>query len=183
MSELPTIQTKRLLLRPFTLDHAPDTQRLAGDREVAATTLTIPHPYPDGAAQTWIATHAGRYQRGEALPLAITRRMEGDLVGAIGLDISRVHAHAELGYWIAREHWGNGFATEAAAAVVAYGFGELGLERIHAHYMHGNPASGRVLAKIGMREEGRLRRHICKWGVFVDMVWCGMLKDEEPTGA
>jgi len=74
------------------------------------------------------------------------------------------HRRAELGYWIGVPYWGKGYATEAARSVVNYGFSTLELHRIFASHVPANPASGRVLTKIGMRHEGRLLGHILKWG-------------------
>jgi len=92
------------------------------------------------------------------------------------------HRRAELGYWVGVPYWGNGYATEAARAVVKYGFGTLGLHRIFASHFANNPASARVLRKIGMRYEGRLRGHVLKWGEFLDLEMYGMLaSDAEHT--
>ena len=183
MDAAVTIETPRLILRRFTPDDAAALEPLVSAREIAATTLNIPHPYPPGAASAWIGRHDKLYETGTGMPLAITRRAEGDLVGGIDLEIKAEHAHAELGYWIGLPFQGNGYATEAAAAVVAHGFDVLGLERIHAHYFRGNPASGRVLAKVGMQVEGELRRHIRKWDAFVDIIMCGILRDDpRPPG-
>jgi ribosomal-protein-alanine N-acetyltransferase len=90
-----TVVTERLRLRPFHRGDAPDVQRLAGAREIAAGTLTIPHPYPDGAAEAWIATHG---KNADAVHMAIDRLDDGALVGAIGLGHERDHKRAELGY-------------------------------------------------------------------------------------
>ncbi len=180
---LPTLQTPRLILRPFTATDAPRVQQLAGAREIADTTSTIPHPYPDGVAEQWIATHAENFQRGKGLTFAITLA-DGELVGAISLtSISREHGRAELGYWVGVPYWNKGYCTEAAAAVVAYGLDVLGLHRITAHYFARNVASGRVLAKIGMIREGVLRQHARKWDRFEDLVACALLhSDPRPAG-
>jgi ribosomal-protein-alanine N-acetyltransferase len=176
MTQLPTIETERLVLRPFTLADAPAVQRLAGERDIASTTLSIPHPYPDEAAKQWIGKHQDAFSRGEALDLAVTRRSDGALVGAIGLRIEPEHARAELGYWIGKPYWGRGYCTEAAAAVVRYGFDALELNRIHACHLLRNPASGRVMQKIGMVHEGCLRGHVRKWGQFEDLALYGILR-------
>ncbi|MGE5176133.1 MAG: GNAT family N-acetyltransferase [Hyphomicrobiales bacterium] len=170
-----TLKTARLLLRPFSLADAPEVRRLAGDRANADTTLAIPHPYPEGAAEEWIATHAPRFADGTLANFAVTRAADGVLLGAIGLMIVPDHARAEVGYWIGVPYWGQGVATEAARAVLDYGFDGLGLHRIQAHYLTRNPASGRVLAKIGMRPEGIRRHAIRKWGVFEDLAACALL--------
>jgi len=178
MPERPTLTTARLVLRPLTMADAPDVQRLAGEREVASTTLNIPHPYEPGMAEQWIGTHQEAYERGELVNFAIVRRADNTLMGCIGLRINQYHAHAELGYWIGVPFWSQGYCTEAARAVVHYGFEVLRLHRIHASYMTRNPASGRVMQKIGMTYEGCLRQHVQKWGVFEDLATYGILQSE-----
>lgn len=173
----PRLETTRLVLRAFELTDASRVQLLAGDRAVAATTARIPHPYPDGEAERWIATHAIAFAEGRGLNLAIVRRADGPLVGSIGLEIQPWHARAEVGYWIGREFWGQGYATEALRAVLAYGFGR-GLRRIWAEHFATNPASGRVLQKAGMRHEGTLRQHMLKWGEPMDCEVYGLLAEE-----
>ena len=91
------------------------------------------------------------------------------LVGAISLRLELGHERAELGYWIGVPYWGRGYATEAAGAMVGYGFNELGLNRIHARHLARNPASGRVLEKAGLTHEGFHRAHILKNGRFEDI--------------
>jgi RimJ/RimL family protein N-acetyltransferase len=175
MNEQPTITTERLILRPFALADAANVQRLAGDRAVADTTQAIPHPYKDGMAEEWIATHQPRFAKGEHAVFAVTLKADGSHIGAVGLTIDPQHSRAELGYWVGKAYWKQGYCTEAAAAVVRYGFDGLGLHRIYAHHLSRNPASGRVMAKIGMQHEGTLRQHVTKWGVFEDVEVWGVL--------
>lgn len=177
-TELPTLLTERLRLRPFRLSDADDVQRLAGDREIAANTMLIPHPYEDGVAEAWIKTHADRCATGTGLSLAIEQRESGTLVGAIGLEFHPSDRNAELGYWIGRPFWGHGYCTEAARTMLAYGFQTCQLHRIHAKHYTRNPASGRVMEKIGMRREGILRGHALKWGEFEDLAVYGILHSE-----
>jgi len=164
----PTLQTANLILRPFVSTDAAEIQRLCGAREIAYNTLLIPHPYPDGAAEAWIATHERSFESGEAFNYAITLRENGALAGGIGLRIAREADRAEIGYWIGVPYWGRGIATEAGKAVVDYAFESLGMNRVHAEHFSRNPASGRVLQKIGMRHEGTLRQLYKKWGEYVD---------------
>jgi ribosomal-protein-alanine N-acetyltransferase len=174
---LPTLRTERLLLRGFTLADAPRVQALAGAREVAATTLTVPHPYEDGIAEAWIANHAAVWEARRNLPLAVTTAADG-VVGCVSLSLVPEHRHGEIGYWIGLPYWNRGYVTEAARAVLAYGFGELGLHRIVARHFGGNPASGQVMRKLGMRHEGTMRGHMFKWGRFEDVEFYGILEDE-----
>lgn len=176
MIVVPTLRTGRLVLRPFVVADGPEVERLAGDREVARCLPTIPHPYPPGAAAEWIAKHPGRAERGEGFDLAVT--LEDALIGAVGLTVHERHGSAELGYWLGRAWWGRGFATEAAAAVLAHGFEVLELQRIYAHHLARNPASGGVLAKVGMKREGTRRRHLRVHGELDDVVDYGLLREE-----
>ena len=178
MTQRPTLLTTRLVLRPFAPQDAPRVQQLAGAAEIASTTLNIPHPYQDGMAEAWIATHPPQFQEGKQVTWAVTLRETGELVGAMGLALNPEHRKGELGYWIGVPYWGQGYCTEAAHAVVAYGFWKLGLNRILARHFARNPASGRVMQKIGMKQEGLLRQDVVKWGAYEDMVCYGLLRDE-----
>jgi RimJ/RimL family protein N-acetyltransferase len=178
MRKQPTLITQRLILRPFSLEDAAAVQQLAGAREIAATTLHIPHPYEDGMAETWIQAHSPSFENGTGATFAVVLRVNRALCGAIGLAIERRHSRAELGYWIGVPYWDQGYATEAARAVVRYAFASLALHRVHAMHMRHNPASGRVLQKIGMTWEGRLRQHVLKWGQFQDLEIYGLLRSE-----
>lgn len=174
----PIIRTDRLILRPFELSDAKSVQRLAGDPAVAATTLNIPHPYEDGVAEQWIEGMQKRFEQGKRVEFAVTHIDENYLIGAVGLVLNHLHKHAELGYWIGKPYWDNGYATEAAVSLVRYGFEELNLNRIYAQYFLRNPASGKVLQKIGMQQEGILRQHIYKFGEFEDVHIYAILRTE-----
>ena len=171
---LPVLVTPRLRLRPYGPADAGDVQRLAGAKAVADTTLLIPHPYPDGAAEAWISTHPAKWAAHEELVLAITLPATGELVGSIGLVLTATKAQAELGYWIGVPYWNRGFATEAVQEVLDFGFGTLELTRIQAHHLAHNPASGRVMAKAGLRREGFGAQTLLKDGRLHDVVFHGM---------
>ena len=178
MSELPTLRSERLVLRPFRLSDARRVQKLAGAKEIAATTLNIAHPYEDGLAEEWISGLQKSFNEDKKCTLAICLN-DGDLlVGAIDLTIFRSHEKASLGYWVGRDYWGRGYCTEAARMMVKFGFENLGLSRIFATHLEHNPASGRVMEKLGMKREGVLRKHVKKWGKYYDLVYYGILKSE-----
>ena len=168
------IETARLQLRPWTESDIPELVPLIGEREVAANTLRIPYPYEEKHAREYLATVADDND----LRLGIRLRKDGTLVGGIGLHPDSGHNRAELGYWLGVRHWGNGYATEAAKAVVRYGFEQVKLNRIFAGHFGNNPASGNVLRKIGMRHEGCMRQHILKWGGYVDLEIYAILREE-----
>jgi RimJ/RimL family protein N-acetyltransferase len=178
MAEL-ILETARLRLRPITLQDAPEAARIAGRREIADTMISIPHPFSESQAQDWIARQIRADESPGQLVFAVTRRTDSQLIGTVALrDIHYEHAQAELGFWIAVDLWGRGFATEAAGAVVAHAFLALGLNRVCAHHLVRNPASGRVLEKLGMRREGVLRQRVRKWGVFEDVVILAVLRED-----
>ena len=174
------LKTERLLLRPLCRADIPALLPLIGAREVAATTLRIPHPYTQEDAEKFLDYSEGVWQKAEGARFGVFRREEERLCGGIGLHTTREHNHAELGYWIGVPFWGNGYCTEAAREVLKYGFGTLKLNRIHSGHFSNNPASGRILQKIGMKHEGTLRRHILKWGEYLDVELYSLLASEQP---
>jgi RimJ/RimL family protein N-acetyltransferase len=172
----PELFSTRLRLRSLVASDAGDVQRLAGDFAVADTTLSIPHPYPDGVAESWIASL--NTSDGDQVTYALLERSSGALIGAMGLSVNMSHERGELGYWVGKSLWNRGYATEAARVVVAYAFETLGLRRVHARHFARNPASGRVMEKIGMRHEGMMRQHLRRWERFEDVVLYGILREE-----
>lgn len=129
-------------------------------------------------AESWIATHQPKFDAHELVTFALALREDDRLVGAISLKLNRDFDWAELGYWIGRPYWNRGYWTEAATAAIAYGFESLGLNRIHANHLARNPASGRVMQKVGMTREGFARQHTKKWGRYEDLVSYGLLRED-----
>ncbi|MCA9291790.1 MAG: GNAT family N-acetyltransferase [Phycisphaerales bacterium] len=172
------LDTARLRLRPFAAADAPAVQTYCAEVEIARTTLAIPHPYEAGLAAAWIAGHAERRGSGAGWIFAMTTRDDEALVGAIDLRIEAEHARAELGYVVYTPFWNRGYATEAARAIIRFGFDTLALNRIDAHHFVTNPASGRVLEKAGMSFEGVLRQRIRKWGEFIDVRQYAILRSD-----
>lgn len=170
----PTLRTARLRLRPFEATDAPAVEALCGAYEIALNTLVIPHPYPAGAAAEWIARHQEDFDQNRIVHFALD---DGQLVGAMAL-VTKEEGISEIGYWVGVPFWGRGYASEAAAEVVRYGFEERGLQRIFAMHFDRNPASGRVLQNAGMQYEGTLRKHVKKWDEYVDLVCYGILREE-----
>jgi RimJ/RimL family protein N-acetyltransferase len=175
------IQTARLTLRRFRVADGEVVERLLNDREIASNTRSIDYPYPKGAASIWIDSQFSKWESGDCSAFAICQRQTDQLIGGIGLEIEKSNHNAELGYWLGREFWNQGYCTEAARVILDHGFDQLGLHRIHCHYLTRNPASGRVMEKIGMKREGLLRGHARKWGVFEDVVIYGMLATDPRT--
>lgn len=177
------IHTERLKLRAFIASDAHDIIRLAGDREVASTTRFIPHPYELPVAQQWLASLPLLHEQGTLLNFGITLAATGELIGSISLIINATDRHAELSYWIGKPYWNKGYATESGRAILRHAFENLRLHRVYAQHMARNPASGRVLKKLGMTQEGMFREHRYKWGVYEDLLVCGMTEKEWGVGS
>jgi [ribosomal protein S5]-alanine N-acetyltransferase len=172
------LRTRRLLLRSIERGDIPAIVCLAGAREIATTTAKIPHPYTENDAQSFLAHAEEDFREGRSVTFVVTILPGGELCGAVGLVITPEHERAELGYWMGVPYWGQGFATEAATAVVAFGFETLRLNRIHASHFVGNTASQRVLEKIGMRHEGTTRLRVRKWNQSIEVEIYGLLASE-----
>jgi [ribosomal protein S5]-alanine N-acetyltransferase len=176
---IPTLETERLKLRAFTLEDADVFERLVAPREVTDGTLSFPHPVPEGWGLERINRMLESRASGEHIEFAIRLLETDELIGGIGLSITARHKRSSLGYWLGVEHWGKGYATEAARAVLRYGFEVLNLHRIEAGHYPRNPASGRVLTKIGMQREGVLRAHLLKGDTFEDDVIYAILSTDD----
>jgi RimJ/RimL family protein N-acetyltransferase len=172
---IPTLETERLRLRAFTLEDADVFERLVRPREVTDGTLSFPHPVPEGWGVERINRMLERLASGEHVEFAVCSRSTGELIGGIGMSITARHRRGHLGYWLGVDHWGKGYATEAARAVLRYGFDVLNLHRIEAGHYPRNAASGRVLTKIGMQREGVMRGDLLKGDVFEDTVMYAIL--------
>ncbi|WP_156839447.1 GNAT family N-acetyltransferase [Novosphingobium aquimarinum] len=141
------LRTARLRLRVPVTDDIAAILAIAGDFEIARRVARVPHPYTEVDARFFLDAIVP--------PDCVWAVTTGDplaVIGMIGLHLDRETGKAELGYYFARDCWGRGYATEAASAVAAYGIGLLGPGTLMAGYFTDNPASGRVLAKIGFVE-------------------------------
>lgn len=175
---IPTVATERLSLRPFAAVDADDVVALAGDAEVARYLIHVPHPYPPELATSWIASHAETWLAGGGPTWAITRAADRALLGSISLVWTPRHARAELGYWLGRAHWHQGYAVEAGRAVIQWAFDHLDVGRVHAQHLGGNDRSARVLLALGLRPEGVRRQHLRKGGVLHDIHLYGRLRTD-----
>lgn len=172
------LETDRLILRPFELRDAPMISELAGHADVAATTLNMPHPYPEAAAESFIQSLRDRAADDPNITLAIVRKIDDQFMGGISMRPVAQFDHADIGYWIGVPYWNQGYASEAARRIIDYGFAELGLHRIYAAYFVHNLASRRVMEKAGMTYEGTLRQHVKRFDQYHDLGYCGILRDE-----
>ncbi|TFB22165.1 N-acetyltransferase [Filobacillus milosensis] len=175
---MPIIDSERILLRPFTLKDAPRVVELAGDKRVAETTLTIPHPYYEHSAIDWINTHQERAEQNECLIFAIEEKNNHELIGAVTLRLDDAHRRGELAYWLGVPYWGRGYVSESIKVVIEFGFNELELNRIYATVMKKNLGSIKVLRKNGFRYEGTFPQHDYKWGTYEDVDCYGLLRED-----
>ena len=154
-------RTERLLLRPGWAEDAPELARAIADEQVVRNLATAPWPYRQEDAEAFLAA-----PRDPVMPsFLITERTDGAprIVGSCGLG-RRPSGAVEMGYWIGRQHWGKGFATEASRALIEIAKA-LKLPRLEASHFLDNPASGRVLEKLGFVATGMsAERYSCARG-------------------
>lgn len=146
------IETERLVLRPYAEGDLPRQVELANDEKVLRMTGSMPYPYTEADARKWLQTHADDIAKGTHYPFAICDPEQG-LIGYVGLFL-RDNGLYELGYWIAREWWGKGVASESCAAALQWAREKLGLRVAQAKVFTDNPASVRVLEKLGFLRTG-----------------------------
>lgn len=152
------IRTSRLLLRPPWPEDAAAITAGISDWDVVRMLAHAPHPYTQADAMDFIT----RVSDGDPHPVFVILGREGDdapLVGGIGLHRDEAAGAYELGYWLARSAWGRGYATEAARAVLELAFEGLRLPRVIAGHYLDNPASGRVLEKLGFTPVETVKRY------------------------
>lgn len=146
---IPVLATERLILRAPCFEDARTIAALANDRRIAENTLRIPHPYGLADAQSFIT--AANASDGEIVFLIATRG--GTVIGGCG--IARFGEEPpEIGYWLGVPFWGQGYATEAARAVIDHAFDDLGYDALAGGARVSNPASRRVLEKCGFQWTG-----------------------------
>jgi RimJ/RimL family protein N-acetyltransferase len=176
------LEGARVLLREHASEDLSAVLEYASDPTVAryvpweANTEVMARGFLEGAIGA-----AGRLPR-MSYALAIVDRATDELFGAARIGVeSEVHRRADIGYVLRRDRWGRGYATEAAQLLVDFGFKDLGLYRIWATSHPDNPASSRVLEKIGMAFEGRIRGHMFVKGAWRDSLAYAILEPEWRT--
>jgi RimJ/RimL family protein N-acetyltransferase len=153
------IETERLTLRPLTLGDAGWVGRESGRHEVASKLAFVTSPNPALAAEMFILTaRANEANRGD-LFRAVIDRATGDGAGLVSATV-RGDGRRELGYWVAPAFWGKGYASEAGRALLDAAI-FLGARSFHAGYFAHNPASARVLEKLGFTHDGDETPQFC----------------------
>ena len=159
-AEAFAISTARLVLRPWARQDLNRLVKLGNNYAVAKNLSTFPHPYSMRDAEEWFEMQGAQFLYPAKIGGTLAIALDGEAVGGIGIHPERMD-HPELGYWLGEPYWGKGYATEAAAALIAYAFTEGGLDAICAGHYWDNHASGRVLTKLGFRYTAEKNR-FCK---------------------
>ena len=177
-SHLPTLETDRLILRPMRMRDAQDLFAYAQDPEVSRHVLWETHTCLADSRQ-FLRGAIRQYRKGQPSSFAITLKDSGRMIGTVGFMWINLDYHsAEVGYSLSRAYWNQGIMTEALRAVIAFGFDTLRLNRIEAQHETDNPASGRVMAHVGMQYEGTLRQRLKNKGRFVDVALYAILRSD-----
>lgn len=176
LEKFPKIETERLILSQLKEEDIPFVTEYLQNKIFSDLTSNIPYPYTREHSELWIKMSQEAFDNNTGYTFAI-RNKDGQIIGAIGLH-DREDDKAELGYWMGRPFWNKGYITEAALALLEFGFRELEFNKIYATYFLHNPASGRILEKIGMEEEARLKQHLKKDGEYFDVMMYSVLKNK-----
>ena len=155
------LRTKRLMLNQLKTHDLSRLVEIAGMREIADTTISVPHPFRDCDARSWLDHYSTNAQNLGWGIFASNKKAR--LIGFIALNhIDKTHKQAELSFWIDPSESGKGYITEAAGELLQYSSTDLNLHRIEAYHMARNPGSGRVLQKLGFKREGILKGRVLK---------------------
>lgn len=176
LKEFPAIETERLILSQLKEEDFPFVTEYLQDKIFSDVTSNIPYPYTGEHAKSWMKMSRESFENNTGYTFAV-RNKEGQILGAIGLH-DRDDDKAELGYWMGKPFWNKGYITEAATALIDFGFNELQINKIYATYFLDNPASGRIMEKTGMEKEALLKQHLKKDGKYIDVMMYSILKNK-----
>jgi 8-oxo-dGTP diphosphatase len=161
----PVLRTTRLLLRPLVVADAPVFHRLINDWEICRRLPDAPFPYPAQLASDWIeaAVHDREAKRAEQF--ALVEAASGTLIGVAGLRLGKGQKTAELGYWLGRAHWGQGFGLEATRRLVEWAFAAHPLGHMTAMVAADNDVSMALLHRLGFAQSGKgVKEFSCRPG-------------------
>ncbi len=177
-SNIPTLDTEHLILRKMSVRDTDDMNEYARLAEVTKYLTWSPHPSRNYTRE-YLEYIGSRYIAGEFYDWAVVERKSGKMIGTCGFTRFDYHSNAgEVGYVLNPAYWGNGYATEAARAVIKFGFESLLLNRISAMHIEGNSASRHVMERVGMQYEGTLRGYMLVKNQYKDICICSLLRDD-----
>ena len=171
---IPVLNSERLTLRPGGLSDAARITELLQDPAIEPNLGGLPVPYTFEDAQAYLR---GVGAKADELDWLLDHPSEG-VIGSIHLSVGNRHKQGYLGFWLGSPYWGQGYMPEAIRRVIAYGFDELGLERVEGEHFTHNPASGRAMEKAGMQSEGVRKAAFAKRGEQLDLAVYGLARRE-----
>jgi RimJ/RimL family protein N-acetyltransferase len=175
----PAIQTSRLLFRDFSVDDFDAVHAYGSDPLVTRYTLFGPNTVEQTKAFLQLVTGESQEEERSKYSFALIHKETNGLIGSCGIFRTDTNGpQYSLGYVFHRDWWRQGLATEAIAALVEFGFGELRAHRLWAHVFLGNTASERVLQKLGFRYEGCALKAMFVREVWHDVQTFAMLRSE-----
>ena len=176
---LPVLSTERLILRPVRYSDASSMFEYSQDEEVSRYVLWDPHRSVLDSYES-IRDLRRQYRHGWPSSYAIALKDSDKLIGTIGfMWLNTENKSAEIGYSLSKTYWNQGFMTEALKAMIGFAFDTLHLHRIEAQHDLRNPASGKVMAKAGMTEEGVLRDRIFNKGRYCSVVIYAIINPQQ----
>ena len=177
-TNLPTLETERLILRKIAISDADDMFAYSRDTELTRYLLWDAHPDPL-YTEHYVRYLQERYAVGDFYDFAVVSKALGSMIGTVGFtSFDLPNRSAEIGYVISPTHQGKGYATEAVKKILDFGFQKCELERISAVCMRGNHASLRVMEKCGLKREGLLRSAVFSKGEMKDVYLSAITKTD-----
>jgi RimJ/RimL family protein N-acetyltransferase len=164
------LESERLVLRPPEQGDVPFIASLMSEWEVVKNLSRAPYPYREEHAREFLGRQEEGRARATDFAFAVTRKSDGAFMGACGVHL--LDAGFELGYWLGKPYWKQGYATEAAGEVLAFAFRNLRADKVWAGWFHDNPVSGHVLRKLGFRPDGADERDCLARG---HSVYCNLV--------
>lgn len=168
------LHTPRLILKVISEQDEEALYPLINDADVSYNLGSVPYPYPKEALCPWIEASRESVQAGACLVMAIHIKNTGKPIGVCSIYINDKHLKAEIGYWIGKPYWNNGYMTEAISRMIEYGFDDIGLYRIFGRCFARNKASARVMEKSSMKQEGYIKADFYKDGEHLDSILYGI---------
>ena len=176
-SNLPVIETERLILRKISMNDVKDIHTYASNPEVSKYVFWDYHRSLS-ATEDYVSFINELYENGKIAPWGIEYKKDGKLIGTVDfVSWQPQHKTAEIGYALSREYWGKGIATEATKELINFGFNKMDLVRIQAKCLVENVGSEKVMEKAGMKFEGILRKFIFVKGSHYDVKMYSIVKE------
>ncbi len=176
--DYPILRTQRFQFRPFVLADVAPLVAIADKHRIADSAVGVPHPGTVEFARMCVSSHPTPWTSPRALQWAAIDLGDRQLKGYAGLDkIDVDHKQAELRFWAACGLACNGYATEWSAAMLEFAMKQLGMSRVYALQLARHRLAGRVLASVGMQQEGHLRKRIYKEGMLEDVICWAIVRE------